>query len=180
MKIKSFVCASVLLISSAYSFAQTPPSMPASAAGNSGNTATRIVLKETSDYSGSSVQTRMPVDSEKYVNGNLVRPTSTDTPQAMGANSSPAPVFTTMDAASQAGINPLATQNVEVTAQSVDTEPYIEKNNVWIDWIRQNKDGIIAGALILLIGLALSYYNKMRTASQLKELDDETDSQQDD
>lgn len=177
MKMKSILCSSLLALFSSYCFSQatTSASAPAAPANNS----TKITVKQDTDYSQAGVQTRMPIDSEKYINGELVKPKGNEAP-AMGADPSPAPVFTTMEAASQAGINPLATQNVEVPAPSAEAAPDIEKDNLVLDWIRQNKDGIIAGTIILLIGLGLSYYNKMRTLAQLQEIEEDTDSQQDD
>ena len=184
MKSKSILLLSILTLFSGYAFCQATSSAAASGAApaveQTSNSATKISIKQDADYSQASVQTRMPVDSEKYVNGELVKPKNTESSPVMGADPSPAPVFTTMEAASQAGINPLATQNVEVAPTAQDAAPDIEKDNLILDWIRQNKDGIIAGAFILFIGLGLSYYNKMRTDAQLKEIEEDTDSQQDD
>lgn len=182
MKIKSILLLSTLALVSSYAFCQpaSSASSPSTPVEHTSNSATKISIKQDSDYSQSGVQTRMPVDSEKYVNGQLIKPNNTDVPPAMGADPSPAPVFTTMEAASQAGINPLATQNVEVAPAAPEVAPDIEKDNLIMDWIRQNKDGIMAGAFILFIGLGLSYYNKMRTDAQLREIEEDTDSQQDD
>lgn len=180
MKMKSILCSSLLALFSSYCFSQaaTPASAPIAPAAPVSNS-TKITVNQDVDYSQAGVHTRMPIDSEKYINGQLVKPKGNDAP-AMGADASPAPVFTTMEAASQAGINPLATQNVEVPTNSAEITPYIEEDNFVLDWIRQNKDGIIAGTIILLIGLGLSYYNRMRTLAQLKEIEEDTDSQQDD